>query len=178
MSDLALDIVTGVVVPAAAIIVSTLVAVGLARSERLAAAAARLDERIDGAFVQTLVALAILNTINLRAENLAGPMRDLRVGLTLLEAVSAVERGSLLGEWFEQERLAGLAQSRESMRALALLPEKPDSDADIEAIVAAGAPLNEWARDFANNLRLWRRRGATAAEVSDLISSAKSRQSA
>ncbi|MHA7154985.1 hypothetical protein [Arthrobacter sp. TMN-50] len=168
------EIITGIAVPAAAIIISTWVAVGLAKSERIAAAAARSEERSDGAFVRALIALATLNTINLRAESVAEPLRDLRVGLTLLEASSPKHDNDLLAEWFEAERVAGLVQSTESMRKLALAPKTPSSDADLDAIVAAGAPLNTWARDFANNLRLWRRKGATEAQLKELIANAKS----
>lgn len=172
MENTTLGIITGIAVPAA-IIISTWVAVGLAKSERVAAAAARAEERSDGAFVRALTALATLNTINLRAESVAEPLRELRIGLTLLEAASPKHDDDLLSEWFEAERIAGLAQSRESMRKLALAPGTPSSDADIDAIVSAGAPLNTWARDFANNLRLWRRKGATHAQFTDLIANAK-----
>src|SRR5690349_16197132 len=113
MDNSTLEIITGIAVPAAAIIISTWVAVGLAKSERVAAAAARSEERSDGAFVRALIALATLNTINLRAESVAEPLRDLRVGLTLLEAASPKHDDDLLAEWFEAERVAGLAQSRE-----------------------------------------------------------------
>ncbi|WP_028281101.1 hypothetical protein [Arthrobacter sp. H5] len=174
MDNTTLEIVIGIAVPAAAIIISTWVAVGLAKSERVAAAAARAEERSDGAFVRALTALATLNTINLRAESVAEPLRELRVGLTLLEAASPRSDGDLLSEWFEVERVAGLAQSRESMRKLALAPKIPSSEADVDTIVAAGAPLNTWARDFANNLRLWRRKGATDAQLAELIANAKS----
>lgn len=123
MDNSTLAILTGIAVPAAAIIISTWVAVGLAKSERVAAAAARSEARSDGAFVRALIALATLNTINLRAESVAEPLRDLRVGLTLLEAASPKHDKDLLAEWFEAERVAGLAQSRESMRKLALAPK-------------------------------------------------------
>lgn len=174
MDNSTLEIITGIAVPAAAIIISTWVAVGLAKSERVAAAAARSEERSDGAFVRALTALATLNTINLRAESVAEPLRDLRVGLTLLEAASPKHDNDLLAEWFEAERVAGLAQSRESMRKLALAPKTPSSDADVDTIVSAGAPLNTWARDFASNLRLWRRKGATDSQLEQLIATAKS----
>lgn len=174
MENSTLSIITGIAVPAAAIIISTWVAVGLAKSERIAAAAARSEERSDGAFVRALIALATLNTINLRTESVAEPLRDLRVGPTLLEAASPKHDNDLLAEWFEAERVAGLAQTRESMHKLALTPKTPNSDADVEMIVAAGAPLNTWARDFANNLRLWRRKGATDAQLTELIANAKS----
>lgn len=168
-----LQVIAGIAIPAASIIISTWVAVRLARSERVAAAAARAEERSDDAFVRTLIALSTLNTINLRAESVAEPLRDLRVGLTLLEASSPTPGGDLLSQWFEAERLAGLAQSRESMRKLALAPNPPRTDADVEAIVSAGGPLNEWARDFANELRLWRRSGATDQQLAELIAKAR-----
>lgn len=173
MDSSTLDIITGIALPAAAIIISTWVAVGLAKSERVAAAAARAEERSDGAFVRALTALATLNTINLRAESVAEPLRDLRVGLTLLDAASPKHDNDLLSEWFEAERLAGLAQSGESMRRLDLAPKTPSSEADVEKIVAAGAPLNTWARDFASNLRFWRRKGATDVQLTELITNAK-----
>lgn len=173
MDNTTLEIITGIALPAAAIIISTWVAVGLAKSERVAAAAARAEERSDGAFVQALTALATLNTINLRAESVVEPLRDLRVSLTLLDAASSKTDNDLLAEWFEAERVAGLAQSRESMRNLVLAPKMPSNDADVEKIVSAGAPLNTWARDFASNLRLWRREGATDAQLMDLITNAE-----
>lgn len=173
MDNTALEIITGIAVPSAAIIISTWVAVGLAKSERVSAAAARAEERSDGAFVRALVALATLNTINLRAETLAEPLRDLRIGLTLLEATSSKRGDDLLAEWFDAARVAGNAQARESMRQLALAPQTPSSDADVDTIVTAGAPLNTWARDFANNLRLWQRDGATTAQLTELITHAK-----
>ncbi|MGM0928840.1 MAG: hypothetical protein ACQEXN_03915 [Actinomycetota bacterium] len=173
MDTTTLEIIAGIAVPAAAIIISTWVAVGLAKSERVAAADARVEERSDGAFVQTLIALATLNTINLRAESVAVPLRDLRVGLTLLEAASSKKDDGLLAEWFEAERVAGLAQTRESMRGLALAPKNPASDADLDTIIVAGAPLNTWARNFANNLRLWRRTGLTDSRLTELITDAK-----
>lgn len=173
MDNTTLAIIAGIALPAAAIIISTWVAVGLAKSERVAAAAARAEERSDGAFVQALTALATLNTINLRAESVAEPLRDLRVGLTLLEAASPENDNDLVSEWFEAERVAGLAQSKESMWKLALAPKMPGSDVDVEAIDAAGAPLNTWARDFASNLRLWRRKGATDAQLTELIKNAR-----
>ncbi|WHE37824.1 hypothetical protein [Microbacterium sp. BDGP8] len=172
-----LQIVADVALPSAAIIISTVVAVGLARSERKAAAAARADERIDAAFVRTLVALATLNTINLRAELASGPFRELRVGLTLLASVTPERTDDLLGEWFEAERVAGNGEAQESMRRLYLVPDPPRSEADVNAMVEAGAPLNTWARDFANNLRVWRRKGLTDAELRSLIVSAKNRSS-
>lgn len=172
MSELVLDLVVGIAVPAAAIIVSSWVAVRLARSERLAAAAARADERSEAAFVRTLTALATLNTINLRAEGIAEPMRELRVGLTLLDAAVPNPASRLLAEWFEAERLAGLAQATEAMRRLGLLPDPPRTDADVDAIVAAGGPLNLWARDFANNLRAWRREGASPEQLRTLTTAA------
>lgn len=173
MDNTTLDIITGIALPAAAIIISTLVAVGLAKSERVAAATARAEERSDGAFVQVLTALATLNTINLRVESVAEPLRDLRVGLILLEAAIPGKDNDLLSEWFEAERVASIAQSKESMRKHGLVPESSSSDDHVEMIVAAGAPLNTWARNFANNLRLWRREGATDAELTELITSAK-----
>ncbi|MBP2422190.1 hypothetical protein [Microbacterium imperiale] len=172
-----LQIVADVALPSAAIIISTVVAVWLARSERKAAAAARADERTDAAFVRTLVALSTLNTINLRAESASEPFRELRVGLTLLAAVTPERTDDLLGQWFEAERRAGLAQATESMRLLATVPDPLRTDTDVEAMVAAGAPVNTWARDFANNLRLWRRKGTTDAELTSLIVSAKNRSS-
>lgn len=174
MDNTTLEIVTGIALPAAAIIISTWVAVGLAKSERVAAAAARAEERSDGAFVQALTALATLNTINLQAESVAEPLRDLRVGLTLLDAANPKHDNVRLSEWFEAERVAGNARIIKSMSNLALAPKTPSSDADVEKIVAAGAPLNTWARDFASNLRLWRREGATDAQLSDLIRNAES----
>lgn len=168
-----LQIIADIALPAAAIIISTLVAVSIAKSERRGAAAARAEERRDIAFGQTLSALATLNTLNLRAESVAEPLRDLRVGLILLEAASPKHDNDLLSEWFEAERVAALAQSKESMRRLSQAPESPSSDADVEMIVAAGAPLNTWARNFANNLRFWRQNGATDAELMELIESAK-----
>lgn len=175
MGDAALDIITGIAVPAASILISTWVAIRLARSERKAAAAARVEERTDAAFVRALTALATLNTINLRAESIAEPMRELRVALTLLDAATPPADNDLLTEWFEAERLTGLAQSEESMRLLGLVPHHLQSDADVERAVSAGAPVNTWARDFANNLRYWRRRGASDAELQSLIDSAKAR---
>lgn len=184
MDQTALQIIAGVAIPSAAIIISTVVAVNLAKSERQAATAARaeeraqiasdrLEDRSDDAFVRALIALATLNTINLRAESAAESFRELRVGLTLLEAASAPLDSDLLAEWFEAERLAGLAQARESMRRLSLIRPSPADDADVDAMVAAGAPLNIWARDFANNLRTWRRKGATELELRGLIENAR-----
>lgn len=184
MDQAVLQLIAGVAIPSAAIIISTLLAVKLAKSERLAAttaraeeraqiAADRLDDRSDEAFVRALMALATLNTINLRAESVAEPFRDLRIGLTLLEASSAQLDNNLLGRWFEAERLAGTAQARKSMGRLTLLPVTPANDADVEAIVAAGGPLNIWARDFANNLRHWRRKGGTGAELVALTENAQ-----
>lgn len=170
-----MDIVTGIAVPAASILVSTWVAIRLARSERKAAAAARVEERIDAAFARALTALATLNTINLRAESIAEPMRELRVALTLLATATPPADNNLLAEWFEAERLAGTAQGEESRRLLNLVPQQLQPDVDVEKAVAAGAPVNTWARDFANNLRLWRRRGASDAELRSLIDSAKAR---
>ncbi|AZZ55123.1 hypothetical protein C5E08_03885 [Rathayibacter iranicus] len=175
MNDATMDIVTGIAVPAASILISTWVAIRLARSERKAAAAARVEERIDAAFARALTALATLNTINLRAESIAKPMRELRVALTLLDAATPPADNDLLAEWFEAERLAGTAQGEESRRLLDLVPQHLQPDADVEKVVAAGAPVNTWARDFANNLRLWRRRGASDAELRSLIDSAKAR---
>lgn len=185
MDQTALQIIVGVAIPSGAIIISTLVALKLAKSERLAARAARIEERAqiagdrledrsDDAFVRALIALATLNTINLRAESAAEPLRELRVGLTLLEAASVPLDSDLLVDWFEAERNAGLAQARESMRRLGLIPPTPTNEAEVEAIVSAGAPLNVWARNFASNLRLWRRNGATRQELLGLIESAKS----
>lgn len=172
MDQLALDIVSGIAVPAAAILVSTWVAVGLARSERKSAARARLEERIDAAFVRTLTALAQLNTINLRAESVAEPLRELRVGLTLLASLSSKPDDDLLGEWFEAERVAGNEQVRESMRRLQLVPDPLRSDADVEKAVAAGGPVNSWARDFAYRLRHWHRHGATVEQLRAYITAA------
>ncbi len=174
MDEATLDVVTGIAVPAAAIVISTWVAVRLARSERKAAAAARVEERIDAAFVRTLTALAVLNTINLRAEAVADPLRELRVGLTLLEALSSRSEGSLLAEWFEAERVAGNAQIGESMRLLALVPVELQSDDHVERAVAAGGPVNTWARDFANKLRDWHRQGASDQALRAHIAVAKS----
>lgn len=184
MDQTTLQIIAGLAIPSAAIIISTLVAVTLAKSERLAATAARaeeraqmaadrLDDRSDDAFVRALMALATLNTINLRAESVAEPFRDLRIGLTLLEAASPQVDNDLLGEWFEAERLAGMAQAGRSMESLALLPARPSNDDEVEAIVAAGAPLNIWARDFANNLRHWRQKGASRSDLVTLAENAK-----
>lgn len=172
MDQTTLDVVTGIAVPAAAILISTWVAVGLARSERKAAAAARVGERIDAAFVRTLTALAQLNTINLRAEAVADPLRELRVGLTLLEALSSKPNEHLLGEWFEAERVAGNAQVGESLRRLQLVPDPLRSNDDVEKALAAGGPVNTWARDFANRLRNWHRRGATDEQLREHIVSA------
>lgn len=169
-----LDVATGIAVPAAAILISTWVAVGLARSERKAAAAARVEERIDAAFVRTLTALAVLNTINLRAESVADPLRELRVGLTLLEALSSPSGDTLLAEWFEAERVAGNAQIAESMRLLQLVPANLQSDDDVEKAVAAGGPVNTWARDFANRLRDWHRQGASDEALRAHVVAAKS----
>ena len=77
MSTLPLKTIAGVVIPAAALIISTWVAVGLARSEGLAAAAARIERRSDDAFVRALIALATLNSVNLPLEGVAEPFRDL-----------------------------------------------------------------------------------------------------
>ena len=93
-----LQIIADIALPAAAIIISTLVAVSIAKSERRGAAAARAEERRDIAFGQTLSALATLNTLNLRAESVAEPLRDLRVGLILLEAASPKHDNDLLSE--------------------------------------------------------------------------------
>ncbi|AZZ49792.1 hypothetical protein C5E02_11540 [Rathayibacter rathayi] len=161
MDQAALDIVTGIALPAAAILISTLVAVGLAASERKAAAAARVEERIDAAFVRALTALAILNTINLRTETVVEPLRELRVSLTLLESLSAKPDSDLLAEWFEAERQAGNTQVAESRRRLQLVPDPLRTEADVEKAVAAGGPVNTWARDFAGRLRDWHRRGAS-----------------
>lgn len=169
--------------PSAAIIISTLVAARLAKTERLATAAARAEERIqvaadrlearsDDAFVRALGALATLNTINLRAKGAAEPLRDLRVGLTPLDAASGRD-DELLAEWFEAERLACVAQASESLRRLGLTPKTLMNDADVEAVVAAGGRINAWARDFANNLRTWRRKGATDAELRGLAKNAE-----
>ncbi|MCJ1709378.1 MULTISPECIES: hypothetical protein [Microbacteriaceae] len=173
MDETMLDVVTGIALPAAAIVISTLVAVGLAASERKAAATARVEERIDAAFVRALTALAILNTINLRAESVAEPLRELRVSLTLLEALSTHADGNLLGEWFEAERVAGNEQVAESMRRLQLVPSPLRTDADVERALAAGGPVNTWARDFANRLRDWHRRGASDDEMRAHIASAR-----
>ncbi|MDI2097399.1 hypothetical protein [Ruicaihuangia caeni] len=65
----ALQIIAGVATPSAAIIISTVVAVELAKWERLAATAARaveraqmaadrLEDRSDDAFIRVLIALA------------------------------------------------------------------------------------------------------------------------
>lgn len=173
MDNITLNIITGIVLPAAAIIISTWVAVRIAKSERVASAAARAEERSDDAFVRALTALATLNTINLQAESVAEPLRELRIGLILLEAANPNSDNDLLAEWFEAERIAGLAQIRESMRKHNLI-SKPSNSADrAEAIVEAAAPLNIWARDFANNLRLWQREGATDADLTELIIGAK-----
>jgi hypothetical protein len=90
------EIMTGIAVPAAAIMISTWVAVGLAKSERVAAATAQSQECSDGAFVRALIDLATLNTINLRAEWVAEPLRDLHVVLTPLEAASPKHNNDLL----------------------------------------------------------------------------------
>lgn len=71
MNQVMLDIVSGIGVPAASILVSTWVAVGLAWSERKSAADARVEERLDAAFVRTLTALAQLNTISPSAFNVS-----------------------------------------------------------------------------------------------------------
>jgi len=173
MDDTALDIITGIAVPAASILISAWVAIQLAKGERKAAAAARAEERTDAAFASALTALATLNTINLRAESIAEPLRELRVALTLLDAATPAGDNDLLAEWFEAERLAGLAQSEESMRLLGLVPKQLQSDKDVERAVDAGAPVNSWARRFSGNLRYWRRRGASDAELRSLIESAK-----
>jgi len=183
MDKVVLDVVTGVAIPSAAILISTFVALRLAKTERLDAAAARVEEReqvkrdrlegrTDDAFVRALTALATLNTINLRVESVGEPLRELRVGLTLLEAASLSRDDDLLAEWFEAERLAGLAQAGESMRRLGLTTSIPTNEAEVGAIVSAGEPLNVWARNFANNLRVWRRNGAAPAELVELIAKA------
>ncbi|WP_146078259.1 hypothetical protein [Rathayibacter rathayi] len=173
MDEAVLGVVTGIAVPAVSILISTWVAIRLARSERIAAAAARAEERVDAAFVRALIALATLNTINLCAESSAEPLRELRVGLTLLDAATPQIGNDLLAEWFEAERLAGLAQIHESMRLLELVPRELRTNADLEKFVSAGAPVNTWARDFADRLRLWRRAGTSDAELRVHIASAK-----
>lgn len=180
-----MQVIAGVAIPSAAILISTVLALQIAKSERIAGAEAREDERAqvaadrleqrsDDAFVRALIGLATLNTINLRAESAAEPFRELRVGLTLLDAASDSPDSDALADWFESERLAGLEQARESMRRLSLVPSILQSEADVEAVVAAGAPLNTWARDFANNLRRWRRDGATRSELVMLADKARS----
>jgi len=161
------DIAGGVGIPAAAIIISTYVAVRLARNEREAAATARLEERAqtaadrledrtEDAFVRTLLALATLNTINLRSESIAEPLRELRVGLTLL-VTAASEHPEVVGQWFEMERMAGASQSEVSMSRIAQMSENLNSQNEATITLWACEPINEWARDFANNLRIWRR---------------------
>jgi len=173
MNEATLNLITDLALPSVAIIISTLVAVSIARWERKAAAAARRDERIDQAFVRVLVALATLNTINMRVETVAEPLRELRVGLSLLVDADVSQHQELVGEWFEAERLAGAAQSRVVMRNLETVPKNPYTEAEIERVVQAGGPINSWARDFASNLRVWRRSGATKEQLLQLTEGAK-----
>lgn len=100
---------------------------------------------------RTLTAFATLNTTNLRSESVAEPLRDLRVGLTLLEAASLKQGTDLLANRFEVERVAGLAQTRKSMWNLDLALKTTNSDDDVEKIVSVGSPLNTGARNFASN---------------------------
>lgn len=174
-----IDLIATVAIPSLAIIISSLIAVLIARSERKAAAAARKIEReevlagrrearVDDAFVRAVVALATLNTLNLRAETIAEPLREMRVGLTLL--VTAHEDGpKMLGEWFEREREAGHACADLSMRRHMTVPD----GSPIERFLWASEPLNTWARDFATNLRVWRRGDVSRDELVELAARAK-----
>lgn len=114
------------------------------------------------------------STQSISAESAAEPLRELRVALTLLDAATPPAGDDLLAEWFEAERLAGVARIKESMELLRLVPNQLQTDADVERAVAAGEPVNTWARAFANNLRLWRRKGASDADLRSLIDSAQS----
>lgn len=115
------SVLTDAGIPALALLLSTAVAIGLARRERRAADHSRLLERRDRMLEGILSELAFFATVNPEAELWADHFRILRAQVVLLQTLPG---GSNLaaGRWLAAECQHGTSQMSIAMAAVDELP--------------------------------------------------------
>ena len=179
-----LELATGVALPSIAIVVSTLLAVWIASSERKSAVRARVaervqiaqdrrDDRAQDAFERTVAALNTLTLHDPVYDSVVDQIRELRLGLSLLEG-SIEPENETLKEWFELERFRCALRSASARSNIVNLGYLDESQIPGAERMTAGAPLHEWAAEFSTRLRSWRRNKTNAADIAKFVGEARS----
>lgn len=143
------DLLAGVLIPSAAILISTGVAIGLAVLERRAARRARELERQDRVCEDVLESLSFFVSANPFAEMMAPETRRLRSRLMLLQTLPG-ERIRRVGLWLALEVEVALPWFSAAMTKLG-----PNST--IDETLAALAPAHKQFHDNLVRLTVWMR---------------------
>lgn len=171
-------VVADVVVPSAAVLVSSGVAVWLARAERKAAAVARAEERdlvekarqrerVESALESLLGSLAWFVSADPAREDWATSIRGLRGQVYRVQALHDPASRSL-GEWLAPEVERGVRTANGCLEKL-----KPDAVWSLESERAAMmradimTPFRRWVKSTMDFLVLWLRGDATIEEIRD-----------
>ena len=170
-----LELAIDVGIPSIAIIVSTVLAVWIASTERKAAARAREEERLQvardrrddrsqDAFVRTLSALTTFMLFDVVQDSPAEPLKELRIGLSLLD-VAADRQDEVLTNWFTLERGRAAVRLNAAGKAINDLHYRDRFDIPGDERVRIGQPLYGWANEFSGRLQEWRRDRVTDDQV-------------
>lgn len=103
------SVIGGTLVPVAAILVSTLIAVNLAKNEREAAEQARHDDAVRASAERVLIALAPLITIDPAVEPWSDLFSVMRARTVVFRTLMLSPDEAIVGEWLSLEATHGTA---------------------------------------------------------------------
>lgn len=172
------EVLTAALIPAAAIVVSTVIAVRLARTERQASEKAREEEREaalnlrdearrdaalaheearrDRVLEELIEVFAFFISAHPTAENWVPMMRLLRARVVVLQTFPTAR---VLGEWLASENARGMAAMQRAMsNPWAEAPDAPE-------FLEWSAPLAQWANDMINGIASWMRGDITDEQL-------------
>lgn len=140
-SDELIALLGDILIPAAAILTSVAIAIGLAKSERRAAASARHREnlgRVGEKVVEALVPFVSLDPI----EELWAPyLRTLRARILSFQIIAQTSTEVEVGAWLAVERDRGARLMR---RAMLALDKAGGADASLKTRSDEMAPVRDW----------------------------------
>ena len=151
------QITTDAVIPALAIVVSTLIAIGIARwdradarksavEDRADAASARERDRVERLLAEVLELYAVFISGNPHTTDYAPVVRQLRARLMIAQTIPS---SAVIGLWLAEQTAVGFRLYDESMRAF------PFPNAPVDQIVAAMRPVADWANQCVQTIAGW-----------------------
>ena len=145
------DLVSDAVIPASAIVISTLLAVLLFRAERSSSRRAVQQDRQDRLLEEMIATLAFFVSVNPLAESWSAEFRRLRAQVTILQTLPSPS-ARLLGEWMVLEAARGKADMVKAMVELQFADEATDHLA-----AQLIKPAHDWAAYCINSIASWMR---------------------